>query len=114
MGDMLCGIRASTAAGATLDWVPADFLEQQKVSAWGDMPAWVPGTGDTAGFGLRKNAKAVAAGLTFRPLAQTALDTLAWFQSLPADRQAQLRAGLKPDREQQVLEAWKVKTGVRS
>jgi 2'-hydroxyisoflavone reductase len=114
MGDMLCGIRAATTAGAKLHWVPSEFLEQQKVSAWGDMPAWVPGTGDTAGFGLRKNARAVAAGLTFRSLAETALDTLAWFRSLPADRQGQLRAGIKPDREKQVLEAWKAKAGVRS
>src|SRR5512143_1830711 len=114
MGDMLCGIRAATTTGATLHWVPADFLEQQKVSAWGDMPAWVPGTGDTAGFGRRKNDRAVAAGLVFRPLAETALDTLAWFRSLPAERQAQLRAGIKPERETQVLEAWKAKTGVRS
>jgi 2'-hydroxyisoflavone reductase len=111
MADMLCGIRASTTAGATLHWVPADFLEQQKVSAWGDMPAWVPGTGDTAGFGLRKNARAVAAGLTFRPLAGTAVDTLAWFHSLPPERQADPRAGIKPDRERQVLEAWKAKKG---
>jgi 2'-hydroxyisoflavone reductase len=106
MGDMLCGIRAATTAGATLHWVPADFLDQQKVSAWGDMPAWVPGTGATAGFARRKNGRAGEAGLTFRPLAQTALDTLAWFRSLPAERQAQPRAGIKPEREKQVLEAW--------
>jgi 2'-hydroxyisoflavone reductase len=109
MGDMLCGIRAATTAGATLRWVPADFLEQQKVSAWGDMPAWVPGTGETAGFGRRKSARAVAAGLAFRPLAETALDTLAWFRSRPAERQAQLRAGIKPEREKQVLEAWRAR-----
>jgi 2'-hydroxyisoflavone reductase len=111
MGDLLCGIRAATTAGATLHWVSADFLEQQKVSPWGDMPVWVPGTGDSAGFGLRMNARAVAAGLTFRPVAQTALDTLAWFKGLAAERQASLRAGIRPDRERQVLEAWKVKKG---
>ncbi len=111
MGDMLCGVRAVTTSGAKLHWVPADFLEQQKVSPWGDMPAWVPGAGDTGGFARRKNAKAVAAGLTFRPLAQTALDTLAWFEGLPAERQAQLRAGIRADREKQVLEAWKAKRG---
>jgi 2'-hydroxyisoflavone reductase len=66
----------------------------------------VPGTGATAGFARRKNGRAGEAGLTFRPLAQTALDTLAWFRSLPAERQAQPRAGIKPEREKQVLEAW--------
>ena len=111
MGDLLCGVRAATTAGARLVWAPADSLEQQKVSAWGDMPVWVPGTGDTAGFGRRSNKKAVAAGLTFRPIGQTALETLAWFRTLPVERQADLRAGIKPDREQQVLAAWKARKG---
>ena len=47
----------------------------------------------------------MAAGLTFRPLAQTSLDTLAWFKSLPAERQATLKAGIKPEREKEVLAA---------
>jgi 2'-hydroxyisoflavone reductase len=109
MGDLLCGVRAATTAGARLVWVKADFLEQQKVTAWGDMPVWVPGTGETAGFGRRSNRKAIGVGLSFRPLAQTALDTLAWFRTLPAERQSDLRAGIKPDREQQVLAAWKAR-----
>ena len=75
------------------------------------MPVWVPATGDTSGASRRRNAKAIAAGLTFRPLAQTAVDTLAWWKTLPAERQAQLKAGIKPDREVQVLEAWKAKKG---
>src|SRR5439155_931293 len=44
---------------------------------------------------------------TFRPLADTARDTLAWFKSLPQDRQSKLRAGLTPEREAEVLNAWK-------
>jgi len=111
MGGMLDGIRAAVGSPARLMWAPTDFLEQQKVSPWGDMPVWVPATGDTTGASRRRNQKAIAAGLTFRPLAQTAVDTLAWWKTLPADRQAQLRAGIKPDREAQVLEAWKAKKG---
>jgi 2'-hydroxyisoflavone reductase len=111
MADMLCGVRAATTSGARLHWVPEAFLEQQKVSPWGDMPVWIPGAGDTAGFSRRKNAKAVAAGLTFRPLAETALDTLAWWRTLPADRRAKPRAGIAPEREAQVLEAWKPRKG---
>ena len=63
------------------------------------------------GFSRRSVKRAVAAGLTFRPLAQTALDTLAWFSTLPADRQAKLRAGIAPEREKEVLAAWKAKKG---
>ena len=39
---MLYGIRAVTTQGAQFTFVPADFLEAQKVAPWGDMPVWVP------------------------------------------------------------------------
>ena len=111
MAGLLDGIRAATGSKAGLTWVPADFLEQQKVSPWGDMPVWIPGTGDNAGFSRRKNGRAVAAGLTFRPLGDTAKDTLAWWKAQPAERQAKLRAGIAPEREVEVLAAWKAKRG---
>jgi len=109
MGEMLCGVRAATSAGARLTWVPAPFLEEQKVAPWSDMPVWVPAAGETVGFGRRSNARAVAAGLAFRPLARTALDTLEWFHAQPAERQAQLRAGITAEREVAVLEAWRAR-----
>jgi 2'-hydroxyisoflavone reductase len=110
MRAMLDATREAVASKATLTWVPAGFLEQQKVSAWGDMPVWVSGKGDTAGFSRRSNRKAVGAGLTFRPIADTARDTLAWWKAQPAERRAKpLRAGLAPEREAEVLAAWKAK-----
>lgn len=105
MMEMLLGVRAATTAGARVHWAPADFLGRQKVSKWSDMPVWIPGNGENAGFSRRSNARALAAGLNFRPLAQTALETLAWFKTLPAERQATLKAGLKPEREKEVLAA---------
>ena len=48
----------------------------------------------------------LAKGLTFRPLADTARDTLAWFKSQSQDRQSHLKAGLTPEREAEVLAAW--------
>jgi 2'-hydroxyisoflavone reductase len=109
MADLLCGIRAATTAGAELTWIPTAFLEEQGAQPWSDLPVWVPSGPETAGFGTRSNARAIAAGLTFRPLAQTALETLAWWKTLPADRQATLRAGLSPERERELLAAWKAK-----
>lgn len=106
---MLYGIRATNTAGARLHWLPADFLEAQKVAPWRDMPVWLPGTGETAGFARRSIARAVGAGLTFRPLAATAADTLAWFRQQPAERQAKLGAGLAKEREAEVLKAWQAK-----
>jgi 2'-hydroxyisoflavone reductase len=112
MAALLHGIRASTTQGAQLTFVPADFLQAQQDSPWGDMPAWVPRTGDTAGFHTRSNAKAIAAGLTFRSIADTVAATLAWFDAQPEERRnAGPRAGIKPEREAQVLAAWKAKQG---
>lgn len=107
---MLHGIRAAVGGDARFTFAPADFLAAQGVRAWADLPAWVPGTGETAGFSRVSNARAVAAGLTFRPFATTAADTLAWWRSLPAERQAKPRAGLSPEREAAALKAWHAKT----
>jgi len=93
----------------SLVWVPTKFLDAEKVEAWSDMPVWVPAEGDSAGFARRSIARALAAGLTFRPVPTTAADTLAWFKTQPADRQAKLRAGLTPDREAAVLAKWKAR-----
>lgn len=109
MAAMLHGIQAVTTAGARLHWLPVDFLREQGVSPWGDMPAWVPGSGDSAGFARHSNARALQAGLSFRPLGTTASDTLDWFAAQPAERQASLRAGIKPEREAEVLAAWKAR-----
>jgi len=103
---MLAGIAGAVGGDARLTWVPTAFLEAEKVSAWSDLPVWVPGQGESAGFARRSIARALAAGLTFRPLATTAADTLAWFRTQPAARQAKLRAGLSGEREAALLARW--------
>ena len=106
VGAMLEGIRAVTTAGATLTFTDTPFLEAQHVAMWSDLPAWVPGTGAFAGFMRVNSAKAVKAGLTFRPLAVTAADTLAWFNAQPEARRAKLKSGITAEREAAVLKAW--------
>ncbi len=103
MAALLHGIRSVTTTGARLHWAPIDFLKAQNVAPWSDMPVWVHGLGESAGFGRISVAKAAAAGLTFRPLATTASDTLAWFKSQHAERQSTLRAGLDSGREKKLL-----------
>jgi 2'-hydroxyisoflavone reductase len=109
VAEMLYGIKAVTTAGAQFTWVPATFLEEQKVNPWSDMPVWVPPVGEYAGFGSINVQKAIKAGLTFRPLAETAANVLAFNDSRDAERQSKLRAGLTPEREKEVLAAWKAK-----
>ena len=107
MAEMLYGIKAVTTAGAQFTWVPASFLEGQKVGAWSDMPVWLPPIGETAGFGSRSIRKALNAGLTFRSLADTAKATLEYHDARDAERKSKLRAGIQPEREAEVLAAWK-------
>ncbi len=107
MRELLTGIATAIHSDARITWVPPEFLEAQKVVPWSDMPVWVPGEGDSAGFARRSIRNAVVAGLTFRPLAITATDTLDWFKRQPADRQAKLKAGMSPERVAALLSAWK-------
>ena len=103
---MLHGIRAVTGVAAELTWTSPEFLEEQGIAPWSDMPVWIPSGAEYAGFSTRSNARAIEAGLTFRPFADTVEATLAWFRDQPADRQAELRAGLTAEREAEALRAW--------
>ncbi len=106
VGEMLGGIKTALKSEAKFTWADADFLEAQKVAPWSDMPVWVPPRGEDGGMGRTSIKKALAEGLTFRPLELTSRDTLAWFKTQPADRQAQLKAGITPEREKEVLAEW--------
>lgn len=106
MVEFLAGLRAVTSGKVHFNWVPADFLESQQVAPWQQMPCWLPDEGEYAGFGSRDVSKGVASGLTFRPLADTARDTIDWWNTLPGERRAQMRAGISAEREAEVLAAW--------
>ena len=107
MGELLEGIRAAEGADCTFTWADAAFLAAHEVKPWSDMPVWVPDTTETAGFARVDIRRAIGAGLTFLPLAKTVRDTLAWFQAQPAERRDHLRSGLTPEREAEVLNAWR-------
>jgi 2'-hydroxyisoflavone reductase len=106
IAEMLHGIKAVTTSDARFTWVPADFLRAQEVRAWSEMPVWQPAMGPTLGFMQVDCRKAHAAGLTFRPLAETARATLEWYKGRPAAEQEKARAGIAPEKERAVLAAW--------
>ncbi|MFN8570594.1 MAG: twin-arginine translocation signal domain-containing protein [Gemmatimonadaceae bacterium] len=106
IGEMLGGIRATQVTDARLTWVDAAFLAQQHVRPWSDMPVWIQPSGEYTGFMRRSTARALAKGLTFRPLAQTAKDTLDYYSAQSESDQVKLRAGLDATREKEVLAAW--------
>jgi len=103
MGEMLAGIAQGVQVDPKLVWAPAAFLKANKVSPWRDMPVWIPGEGETFGFHRRDIRRVITAGLTYRPLPLTTADTLAWFLTLPSERQTKLRAGVTPEREAELL-----------
>jgi 2'-hydroxyisoflavone reductase len=95
---------------AQLTWVDAEFLARHDVAGWRDMPMWIDNKGEMAGFGSTQNARALRAGLVFRPIGETAKDTVAWLETLPEDQRAKARSsGIKPDKEAKVLAAWKAR-----
>jgi 2'-hydroxyisoflavone reductase len=107
MAEMLHGIKGAFTTDSRFTWVEAEFLESAEISAWRHMPVWIPAAGETAGFHLVNTEKAAAAGLEFRPLADTARDTVAWHnEARPADYEFGRRAGISRQREAEVLKAW--------
>lgn len=104
IGGMLDVIKSALNSNAKFIWATEDFLTQQRVEPWSDMPVW---TGAESGMARTNIGRALGKGLTFRPLAETARDTLAWFKAQSQDRQSHVKAGLTPEREMEVLAAWK-------
>ena len=109
MSWMLEEIKTATKSDARLTWVNVDFLLEQKIHPWYDMPVWVAPKGPESGFSNLSNKKALAKGITFRPVDDTAVATLEWFRKQPAARQVNLRSGISAARESQILAAWHAK-----
>ncbi|MFY9577970.1 MAG: NAD-dependent epimerase/dehydratase family protein [Gaiellaceae bacterium] len=85
---------------ARLTWVPSDYLLGEGVEEWMGVPLWIASPGWQAANSVPVS-KATAAGLTFRPLAETIADTLAWDAQREWPRADGV--GLSPEREQELL-----------
>ncbi len=93
--------RARDAIGsdANVVWVDDQRVLDAEVQPWTELPLWLPGD-EYAGMARADISRALAAGLTFRPLEETVVDTLAWDRSVPGDRPT-----LAHHREQEILAA---------
>ena len=101
LGEMLNACKQVSGSDANFKWASVEFLNQNQVAPWSDMPVWVPNVPEDAGFSRVDISKAVRAGLKFMPLEATIRDTLEWGKSRPSDHE--WRAGLKPERERELL-----------
>jgi 2'-hydroxyisoflavone reductase len=82
-------------------WVDDAFLLDAGVTPWAELGCWTP----TAKNGRAANARALAAGATYRPIAETLRDTADWVRTARGDRP--WRAGLTAARERDLLARWR-------
>jgi 2'-hydroxyisoflavone reductase len=87
-------------------WVSDNFLVQEKVAPWSEMPLWMPEESEPhlQGFMFINCDKAVGSGLSFRPLNDTIKDTLTWHETNRLNEE--LKAGIDTDKEQRLLRKW--------
>ncbi len=104
------GIREGVESDATFTWMDTEFLQQQRVRAYSHMPLWMPAVGRNAGFNRFDLTRTWEAGLTYRPLAVTAKDTLDYHFTRPEERQARLRSGITAEREAELFSLWYSRT----
>lgn len=106
--------RSAAGTRGALVWVDEPFLLEQGVEPWMELPLWLPESMNSL---MTMNIRrALDAGLTFRPLAETARDTLVWDRSRPAEdrgKPARLSTGLRKQtgltaqKEAALLQAWR-------
>ena len=101
------GIKAITSTPSTFTWVDWDFLIDRGEVPQQSLTFWQPPRGRYERYGLMDNSRAIAAGMTFRPLAVIARDTLDWHRTRTPEQQQVLRTGLSREREEELLDAWR-------
>ena len=106
MEDLLNECKTVSDIDASLTWVSEEFLLQENVAPWSEMPLWLPEAAapHLKGFMFVNCDRAVAAGLSFRPLSETIKDTKIWFETTRA--QEDLKAGISWERERLLLRKW--------
>jgi 2'-hydroxyisoflavone reductase len=96
--DLVDACMSITDSDVEIAWVPDDFLLDHNVGTWMELPLWIPDPRMTEALHADV-ARAVAAGLTFRPLAETARAAL-------DDAETTEAAGLTSEREAAILADW--------
>ena len=100
--------RAVSGAETDLTWVDGAWLDQRLGDERDDvLPMWDP---EDQGAHLVDPSRAIAAGLTIRPTADTVRDTLAWDEGR-RHAGGTARCGLPASRERELLEAWHAERG---
>lgn len=107
IGELHDDCMAITAADTQSVWVDAKFLADQEMTDRGNIPVWADPNGEAGKVAWVDGTRATAAGMTTRPIRETARDTLSWWKVQPEERTAEPRAGLKPEGEAELIAAFK-------
>lgn len=100
-GELVKSCLRVIGADAQPVWINSAWLAEQGVGQWMELPLWLHDE-DTVGMLRADVSRALAAGLTFRPLDDTVGATLELAQTTE-------EAGMKPEREAELLEAWRAR-----
>ena len=104
--DLMAACAAATGSAATCTYVDGEWLHEQEVQYWTEVPLWIPESQGPSVWAHHNDA-AEAAGLRWRPLAETVADTWAWQQTVPGGWSPGERTpGLAVQREAELLAAW--------
>lgn len=101
LGAMLNACKQVSGSDANFKWASVEFLNQNQVAPWSDMPVWVPNVPEDAGFSRVDISKAMRSGLKFMPLEKTIRDTIDWAAGRPETHE--WKAGLSAKREGELL-----------
>ena len=105
--DLMAACAAATGADVSFTYVTdEDWLVEQGVAFWTELPLWIPKSLGPSVFASH-SAAARAAGLRWRPLSVTVADTWAWQRSIPGGwRPVEGPLGLEAERERVLLASW--------
>jgi 2'-hydroxyisoflavone reductase len=97
-GELLETCRSVAGTDAEVTWVPDEFLVEQEVGEWMELPLWIADPA-MAAADRADVFRALAEGLRFRPLEDTVRATLELAETTEA-------AGLAGEKEAAILAAW--------
>lgn len=105
------GVHAAFGSDATFVKIPDyDFLAKHQIL---DPIPWIMPVGDNVGSALINNKLAVANGLSFRPLAESARDIYTWWHSdaVPEEKRIKLISGSDSlmNKEKAIIAEWKTR-----
>lgn len=98
MAEVLGACKCATSSPVELVWAPEEFLAEQKVQPYMQMPLWIPRDGRS----VVDCSAAIGKGLRFRPIADTVRDTLQWAKQERGDKPF-ARTGLPAEREAELV-----------